>query len=201
MTLFAVANFGNLNPLGAFSTAGQTGSFVSAVIGLITILSGLYFLLQLAIAGMSYAASGGDEKGLAKARRAMSSSLLGFVIVVASYFVVGYVATRLGFSTIFSPTISGSSNIGCIKVTYTLPATHPAFDYIAELRVNGGVISQSNGNLQPGKSITLNGSFGKSVYTGTDPIRFEVIEMPSRNLHIARNSSVGSVPVGSCLNL
>ena len=105
--MFVVTNYGNIAPAGTFTNATQTGSFVSIIVGIITIVAGLYFLINFAMGGLGYATGGGDEKELTKARKTITNSLLGFILVVSSYFIVGFVGKRLGFSTLFNPTISG----------------------------------------------------------------------------------------------
>lgn len=106
--MFAVTNYGNIIPIGTFKSATQTGSFVSIIIGILTIVAGLYFLINFAMGGLGYATGGGDEKELAKARKTITNSLLGFILVVSAYFVVGYIGARLGFPTLLNPSIQGT---------------------------------------------------------------------------------------------
>jgi hypothetical protein len=202
--LLTVGNFGSLNPLGTYAGASQVGPFVSAVISLITILAGLYFLWQLALAGLGMASSGGDEKDLTKARKALGGALTGFVICVASYFIVGYVATTTGFPTIFSPSISGLSGVGCIAVSKTIPTAYPEFDYEALLFIKKVQVYKSQGHIKGGQTIKANVSFNKNLYDPNDAIDWELYELrpTGRFKHYPTQSGlVGNVPPNGCLSM
>jgi len=157
--MYAIVNFGGISPIGTFSSASQTGAFVSTLLSLITLLAGLYFLWQLALSGLSMATSSGDEKELTKAKRAMGSALLGFVLVVASYFVVGYIATRLGFSSIFTPNIATvpNPNFGCVSSSFT--NNHPgSVNWLHRLTVSSigiGYSVSTQKTLSAGATISL----------------------------------------------
>jgi len=122
---FKMTNYGNLTPIGLFSTASSMGGFVSMIVDIITIVSGLYFLINFAMGGLGYATGGGDDKELAKARKTITNSLIGFILVVSAYFVVGYVGKRLlgSGSDIFTPKLEGGgvaipAGQGCFELTY-----------------------------------------------------------------------------------
>ncbi|MBU1104292.1 hypothetical protein KJ664_00120, partial [Patescibacteria group bacterium] len=68
-----------------------------------------------------------DEKELAKARKTLSNALLGFLLVVSSYFIVGFMGKRLGFSTLFTPSIQGTGAGGyyCLNIQVVGTATQP----------------------------------------------------------------------------
>jgi hypothetical protein len=68
-------------------------------------VAGLFFLIQLAIGGISWMNSGGDTKALEAARMRLMNALIGIVIVAASFVIAVIVTTALNIN-IFSGPIS-----------------------------------------------------------------------------------------------
>lgn len=70
---------------------------VSNVIGLLTVLAGLYFVVNMILAGIKWLGSGGESGKVADARMQMIQSVLGIIVVVAAYSIIGLVGTIVGF--------------------------------------------------------------------------------------------------------
>jgi len=92
-------SFGTLtNPF--FSEAGEDVSnitlILSNVFGLITIGAGILLLAQLVMGGFQYASSGGDSKAVEAAQKKIVNAVIGLVIVVGAYFIVGIIERVLG---------------------------------------------------------------------------------------------------------
>jgi len=99
------------NPLEAnsYGGLGGVGLFITNIIRLIFVVAGVYSLFNFLIAGFGYINAGGDSKKLDKAWSMIWQSLMGLVIIVASFAVAslfGYlIFGRADF--ILNPTIYG----------------------------------------------------------------------------------------------
>ena len=99
-------------PLGSLEGLGPLGTFVknltkvdepisllnnviSIGIGLITLFSFLYFILQFITAGLKWLTSGGDQKSIEAAQKQITNSLIGLVIVVSAIFIIELVGMIL----------------------------------------------------------------------------------------------------------
>lgn len=97
---------------GTYSTLGGVGPFITNIIRLLFVVAGVYALFNFLIAGFEYINAGGDSKKLDKAWSRIWQSLMGLVIMVASFAIAslfGYIIFGSGFS-IFNPTIYGPGN-------------------------------------------------------------------------------------------
>ena len=68
--------------------------FVSVVIGLFTLVAGLWFLIQLILGGYAYMSAGGNKEKAQTASQKITQALLGLVIVVLAIFIInllGYI--------------------------------------------------------------------------------------------------------------
>lgn len=88
----------------AYSTGSDTAAgaiantelMISNAIGGITVLSGVAFVAYFLIASFRWVTSGGDKGKVESARNQMTQGVLGLVIVVASYGIVGLLGTAVG---------------------------------------------------------------------------------------------------------
>ncbi len=71
---------------------------ISNVIGLMTVLAGLFFLFQFITAALSWVTSGGEKGKLEAARNKMLNAAIGLAIVVASYAIIGLVGRVVGLN-------------------------------------------------------------------------------------------------------
>lgn len=74
--------------------------FLNNVLRLIFVIAGLYGLLNLIIAGLGFMSAGGDPKAIENAWNRIWQSLIGLIIVVASFLL----AAILGYLIFGSPT-------------------------------------------------------------------------------------------------
>ncbi|GMR03312.1 MAG: hypothetical protein BMS9Abin21_145 [Thermodesulfovibrionia bacterium] len=79
---------------------GGIGDIVSVLILYLFPIAGLLLLLYLLYGGFRWMTSGGDPKALAQARSAVTTALIGFVIVFVSFWVVQLVGIMLGIDAI-----------------------------------------------------------------------------------------------------
>lgn len=89
--------FGGSHPLQNMTGVGLV---VGAGVSNALILAGVILLITIIYAGISMIGAAGNAQAFERARLILTSALIGFVIVVASWFIVNYVV----FSTIgYSP--------------------------------------------------------------------------------------------------
>lgn len=116
MTLLtALQFFGTVSPppgVAQYDTgAGGFGliSFASNIIRLITIIAGIWSLLNVIMAGFKYITAANDAKGIQDAWQSIYMSLIGMLIILSSYTIaaiVGYIF--FGDATyIINPTLVG----------------------------------------------------------------------------------------------
>ncbi len=102
------SGFGGWGKLGLEGgNAGEAPSifnqFISAVIGLLTIVAALWFIFVFISGAISMISSGGDKGALESARKRIFNALIGLAVVVASIFVIRLVGKILGFDIILNP--------------------------------------------------------------------------------------------------
>lgn len=86
---------GNANA-NAVIVGGQFNRIISAVVGLMTVIAAIWFIFQFITAGYQWISSGGDKNNLNMARDKITNSLIGLIIVVAAWIVIGLIGTILG---------------------------------------------------------------------------------------------------------
>jgi len=89
-----VGQFQNL--LGTYGVETQTGAFISTLIGTITVVGGLAFLIFFFMGALKWITAGGDKGKVAEAQASMTQGVVGLVALVAGYFVIGIVGGVLG---------------------------------------------------------------------------------------------------------
>ncbi len=93
----------------ATSTTNGLVFFLSNIIKLVTVGAGLFAFINLIIAGFTYISAGSDSKKTTEAWSRIYMSLIGLVVIVASYAIAGVLGMVLFGSptAILSPTIYG----------------------------------------------------------------------------------------------
>lgn len=80
----------------------QLNRVISQIIGILTIVAALWFLFQFITAGLAWIGSSGDKHNLEEARNKIINAIIGLIIVVAAYTLVGIFGRMLGID-IFNP--------------------------------------------------------------------------------------------------
>jgi hypothetical protein len=91
-------------PTDAFSKGSDTGTtaltnlelFISNTIGFLTTLGSIFFVVYFFLGALSWITSGGDKGKAEKARDQMTQGVLGLVVIIASYAVLGLVGSVIG---------------------------------------------------------------------------------------------------------
>lgn len=71
--------------------------FISNVIGVLTVFAAIFFVVYFLIAALSWVTSGGDSGKLQSARERMLHGVLGLILVVAAYGIIGLIGSIIGF--------------------------------------------------------------------------------------------------------
>ena len=74
--------------------------FLSNLLGLITIVGALFFIVYFFIAAFNWVTGGDDSGKIEKARNKMVQGILGLVVLVMSYSLIGLVGTIIGIDLI-----------------------------------------------------------------------------------------------------
>lgn len=83
----------NITKEDAFQLLSNT---LSVIVGVLTVIAGIWFLFQIITAGYQWLSSGGDKASVAAARDKLTYSLIGLVIVVMAFAIVSLVGTLFG---------------------------------------------------------------------------------------------------------
>ncbi|MGD9129403.1 MAG: hypothetical protein PVJ09_02875 [Candidatus Woesebacteria bacterium] len=70
--------------------------FLSNLIGFLTILASLFFLVYFFVASFQWVTSGGDSGKAQKARDRMLQGALGLIIIIAAYSIIGLIGKIVG---------------------------------------------------------------------------------------------------------
>lgn len=109
-------------PLGTFGGIGKLGSpgvtptdvssatslfenALSLVVGVMTVIAGIWFLFGLLTGAVQWLASGGDKQALQNAQKKIFTSIVGLTIVIAAYGLIYFIGNVLGFKYILNPAI------------------------------------------------------------------------------------------------
>ena len=102
---------GPFQGIGSYGLEGQNANrspflfsqILTAIIGLLTLVAGIWFIFLLISGGIAWIGSGGDKGKLAQARSQMFTGVIGLAIVVAALFIVEIIGGLIGFPDILNP--------------------------------------------------------------------------------------------------
>lgn len=80
----------------------QLDNTISTIIGVLTLIAFIYFVIQVILAGYSFISGQGDEKKIESARKRLTNGILGITIVVVAFGITALLATLLGLGNIFN---------------------------------------------------------------------------------------------------
>ncbi len=75
-------------------------TFLSNLIGIITIIGGLFFIVYSFLGAFSWITAGGESGKIEKARQRIFHGVLGLIVIVMSYALIGIVGTIVGLDLI-----------------------------------------------------------------------------------------------------
>lgn len=79
----------------------ELDKIISNVIGVLTLVAFIFFVLQIIFAGYAFISGQGDEKKVESARKRLTDGILGITIVVISFGITALLAKLLGLGNIF----------------------------------------------------------------------------------------------------
>ena len=88
--------------------------FISNMVGLLTIVAGLAFLLYFMIGALNWVQAGGDKTKVEAAKNQLTAAAIGLIVVVASYAIAAIVGEVLGIDLLFS-TNDGTATINSLS--------------------------------------------------------------------------------------
>ena len=96
------AQFEPIAQFGGFQVSGEPGaaveSFFTIVLGFLTVIGGIMFLIYFVLGGLNWISSRGEKEMVAKAQRYMSNALIGLIVVILAWAFTGIIGAALGFS-------------------------------------------------------------------------------------------------------
>lgn len=107
---FSIGNFYGVGRLANFGRdPGGQGAFIrfasllSLILGLLTVIGGLWFTIQILIGGLGWLSAGGDKGQVETARKRIQNALTGLIIVVFAYAFISLIGVVLGFPYLLNP--------------------------------------------------------------------------------------------------
>lgn len=81
----------------ATDPAGKFELLISRVIGVMTVVAGIWFVFTLFIGAIGWITAGGDKGAVETAKKRIANGLTGLVIVVIATFILSLVGQIIGF--------------------------------------------------------------------------------------------------------
>lgn len=81
----------------ATAVGEELASLFSKIIGVMTVVAGLWFIIQFVLGGYGFLSAGGDTDAFNRARDKIVHAIIGLVVVIAAYAIVGIIGTIFGF--------------------------------------------------------------------------------------------------------
>lgn len=89
--------WGGLGAKGIETAIAAFSAIISNIIGVMTIIAGIWFLFQLIIGAYGFLTAGGDQSKISSATKKITYSFIGLIIVVAAYALISLLGSLLGF--------------------------------------------------------------------------------------------------------
>lgn len=103
--LAAEVDLGGITGVGKFQDAATItdpktsfGTLITSLITTITVVGGLAFLIYFIVGGLKWITAGGDKAKVTEAQTQITQALVGLIIIVVSYFLVGIIGSVLGLN-------------------------------------------------------------------------------------------------------
>ena len=78
-------------------------SFITNIISTVITIAGILLLAYFLYGAIVWTTAAGDQKKLDEAKKVMSNAIIGIILVVLSYFIVGLLGGILGLDNILTP--------------------------------------------------------------------------------------------------
>ncbi|MBU2592748.1 MAG: hypothetical protein ABH867_00110 [Patescibacteria group bacterium] len=91
-----ISGIGPLGLEGGGDPAGILNTIVSNLLGFLTICGGIWFIIQLILAGYNFISSQGDAQKIKDAQRQITNAFIGIAVVVSAIFLLSLIGELLG---------------------------------------------------------------------------------------------------------
>lgn len=85
------------------SAAAAIVDGVSSIIGFLTIVAAIWFLIQFLLGGFAWISAGGDKGKLTEAQQKLSNAIIGLTVVVAGWAILALAGQFFGWTDILNP--------------------------------------------------------------------------------------------------
>lgn len=82
------------------TTGGGVSKLVSTIVQNLIIIAGLALVILIVYSGFTMVTGAGDPQSFEKSKHNLTSAIIGFIIVVAAWFIVQILQTSTGFTNI-----------------------------------------------------------------------------------------------------
>lgn len=90
--------WGNLDLSNIRDAANAFSQIISNVIGVLTIVGGIWFIFVFVTGAFQYLTAGGEPEAIKKASKRITTGIIGLVIIVTSYALISLLGNLLGFN-------------------------------------------------------------------------------------------------------
>jgi hypothetical protein len=103
-----VGEIRGLGPLGlkddptGISASSRFTTFITTLIGVMTLIAIIWFIIQFLIGAVGILASSGDKGKVAEAKGKITYAVIGLIVVIAAIFFIGLVGEVLGIPSILN---------------------------------------------------------------------------------------------------
>lgn len=98
-----LGTFRGLGPLGTFkieeiptAALGLFNKVISNIVGVMTVVAGIWFIFQFIIGAIGWLTAGGDKAKTQAAQAKITSGIIGLAIVIVAIFLIDLIGTLLG---------------------------------------------------------------------------------------------------------
>lgn len=81
--------------------------FISNMVGVLTTVASIFFIIYFVMGAFKWVTAGGDSGKVQKARDQMIQSVLGLVLIVAAYAIIGVIGSIIGLQILQPAAILG----------------------------------------------------------------------------------------------
>ena len=72
-------------------------SIISKIIGIMTVVAGIWFFFMMIVGAYGFLSAGGDAKKIEESTKKITSALIGLIVIVLAYALVSLIGRILGF--------------------------------------------------------------------------------------------------------
>lgn len=102
----AAQSLGSFEPINKFTMNPSTQdgaltsleTFISHILGLLTIVGSIFFIVNFFLAALNWISAQGESGKIQKARDQMIQGVVGLVIIIGSYGIIGLIGTMVGLN-------------------------------------------------------------------------------------------------------